>query len=53
MTFFGHAIKLFAKKKIEVELIILPAIDSDEFFDKSILAEKAFEVVNHHYVKIV
>ena len=53
MTFLSHAIKLFAKKKVEVELMVLPAIDSTEFYEKSILAEKTFEVISHHYIKII
>ena len=52
MTFAGHAIKLFACRRVVVELTVLPSFPAKDFPDKSDLAEKCHQLISDQYTKI-
>ncbi len=52
MTFFSHAFKLFAHKKMTVELKVLPAFYANHYSDKTLLSEKCYELIEAEYKKI-
>ena len=52
MGFLGHALKLFSHKDIQVELTIMPSLNSVEFADKNELAEACYKLVSDEYQNI-
>lgn len=52
MSFFPHFLNLLNKKSIEVELNILPTLDSRHFQNRNELAEKSYELISKRYINI-
>lgn len=52
-TFFDHAIVLFARKKVDVELSVLPVIDAKNFATKSELAIYCHDLIQSQYKNII
>jgi 1-acyl-sn-glycerol-3-phosphate acyltransferase len=52
-SFADHAIHLFAKKKVEVELAVLPVIETASFESKSDLAIQCHDLIQSHYKNII
>lgn len=53
MPFLGHVLKLFAQKKIVVELTVFPSFYAQECSDKIELSQKCYELISAEYKKIV
>lgn len=53
MPFLGHALKLFAQKKMVVELTVFPSFYAQEYPDKIELSRKCYESINAEYKKIL
>lgn len=53
MTFFAHAVELFAEKNMIVELTVLDPFLAEETADKTLLAEKCHQLVSSHYHNII
>ena len=52
MGFLGHALTLFSHNDIQVELSIMPSLNSVDFTDKNELAEACYKLVSDEYENI-
>lgn len=52
-TFFDHALVLFARKNVEVELTVMDAVEAKEFATKSDLAVHVHDLIQSQYKNIV
>jgi hypothetical protein len=53
IPFFPHALLLFRKESIIIELSIFDPIDTKIFSDKLDVVEKTYEIINRHYEPIM
>ena len=49
MGFAGHALNLFSHKKVVAELSVMKILNTSEYADKNLLADKAYEVVSKEF----
>lgn len=49
MSFLKHALSLFAHKTIVADLSVMETLDTAEFTDKNVLADKSFEIVSNEF----
>jgi 1-acyl-sn-glycerol-3-phosphate acyltransferase len=52
MPFLNHYINLITYKKIIVDFNVLPILKAEDFHEKKDLAEKCYEIISTHFIKI-